>query len=294
MFKLFTINKDILFYSKYRVNVDTSTVYRELKCDLLRAFRKLHLKSRLPLYHLWYTKEFRSAGGSSEVILFDSILTVPAANYLKRKFPNTRVIYWFWNHIYNGAVYKDLDPTIEQWSYDRDDCAKYKLKYNSQFYFKEFIDPQQSDIKHDFFFIGAEKGRAKDIEQCKDMIDRGGYTKRFVVIGNSREDRARQWMPYEQVVENIKSSRCVVDIVTPAQKGLTLRPLEALFMRKKLITNFVDIKDYDFYNPDNIFILGVDSQEQLDKFIYSPYNHEVDRYIDKYDFGSWLGRFSHI
>lgn len=44
-------------------------------------------------------------------------------------------------------------------------------------------------------------------------------------------------MPYDVVIDNILHSKCIVDIVPPEQKGLTLRPLEALFF-KKIINEF--------------------------------------------------------
>ncbi len=293
--KLFTINRDVLFYENYKQQVDTSIIFKDIKYSWLKALRMLHLKSKLPLFSIWFTREFRCVGTTeTEIILFDTVLTVPAANYIKRKYPNLRVIYWYWNHIYNSALFEDVLPNIEKWSYDKVDCKRYEMMYNTQFHFKEVLRSVEEDsIKRDFFFIGAEKGRAQYIEECKRVIDANNLSREFVVIGNSRQDRAKYWMPYAQVIENLKQSRCVVDLVPETQKGLTLRPLEALFLKKKLITNLKEIVNYDFYCSDNVFILGVDNESDLPEFLDADYNHKADMYIELYDFKTWLKRFTY-
>ena len=74
-------------------------------------------------------------------------------------------------------------------------------------------------------------------------------------------------------------------------KGLTLRTLEALFFKKKLITNNRDIVNLQFYNANNIFVLGIDKLENLKIFMDKPYENIEQKVIDYYDFNEWLKRF---
>ena len=67
--------------------------------------------------------------------------------------------------------------------------------------------------------------------------------------------------------------------------------MEALFLERKLITNKTDIKNYDFYNHDNIFILGEDNINEIKEFINKPYKKIDQDIIDYYDFDQWLNRF---
>ena len=67
--------------------------------------------------------------------------------------------------------------------------------------------------------------------------------------------------------------------------------MEALFLERKLITNNTDIKNYDFYNHDNIFILGEDNINEIKEFINKPYKKIDQDIIDYYDFDQWLNRF---
>lgn len=290
--KLFVVHDKVLFYRDFCNNIDTGIIYRPLRSRFMRALRRLHLRSSLPLFSVWYTNDFRAAGTRSEsIILFDSILTIPAANYLKKKYPSIRIIYWHWNHIENEKVQKNkLDDTVEQWSFDRADCRKYGLKFNTQFYFPEFGNSRQI-IERDFFFIGVEKRRKEQIERCIQLIDDADLTRQFITIGNTRKEQLEKSLSYSQVLELISSSRCVVDIVSDVQQGLTLRPLEALFLQKKLLTNFPQIKDYDFYRPNNIFLIGEDNPSSLREFLSLPYDKTANKYIRHYSFAQWLKRF---
>ena len=81
-------------------------------------------------------------------------------------------------------------------------------------------------------------------------------------------------------------------MVAEWQDGITLRPLEAFFLKKKLITNMKNIVKYDFYNSNNIFILGVDDFNKISEFINSPFDDkDYNRIVEKYCFRGWLKRF---
>ena len=51
-----------------------------------------------------------------------------------------------------------------------------------------------------------------------------------------------------------ETSRCVLDSAQDGQLGLTIRVLEALGAKKKLITTNEDVINYDFYKPENIYV----------------------------------------
>ena len=105
------------------------------------------------------------------------------------------------------------------------------------------------------------------------------------------EDK-KDYIKYDEYIKNIQTSKCILDYNTNNKIApLTLRPLEALFLNKKLITNNLDIINYDFYNPRNIFILGKDDINDIKKFIDTPYQIVDEKIVNYYDFNSWLQRF---
>jgi hypothetical protein len=295
MLKLFVINEQVQFYENYCSNCNVGVVYRKTG-KIGKILRRLHLKSSLPFFHLWFSKEFRTAGKDKtvEIILFDTILTLPAVKYIKKKYPNNRIIYWYWNHIYHPEWMKEIPEGVEKWSYDPEDCRKYGLNFNTQFYFKAIADYRLEDypMAYDFSFVGATKSRADKIAECEKLIDNRGFSKQFIVIDYNSKVKRVHGIPYSEVIDIVRKSRCVVDILPDAQKGLSIRPLEALFMHKKLITNYKPMKELPFYSTRNIFIMGIDKDSDLDSFMKAPFDHALaDEQRDYYDFKSWLNRF---
>ena len=64
-----------------------------------------------------------------------------------------------------------------------------------------------------------------------------------------------------------------------------------MFFGKKLITNCVDIMEYPFYNPANIFVLGTRDINEILSFMAEP-TVMVDKTIwDEYVFENWLETF---
>lgn len=102
---------------------------------------------------------------------------------------------------------------------------------------------------------------------------------------------SKLFLPYPKFVEKEMESRCLLEIVQNGQADITWRAMEAQFYEKKLITNCTGIKQYPFYNPHNIFILGEDSFDNLASFISTPYEKLNPNLIRKFQFDGWLENF---
>lgn len=92
------------------------------------------------------------------------------------------------------------------------------------------------------------------------------------------------------IIQN-QRSRAILDIVKEGQVGITKRPMEAILFNKKLITNNKAIEKYDFYCPENIFILGKDSLNNLKTFIHTPYKTLPKQIVEQYIFENWFDTF---
>ena len=93
-------------------------------------------------------------------------------------------------------------------------------------------------------------------------------------------------------MKNMVASKCIVDIVSKSEfTGFTLRPFEAMNYKKKLITNNPDLANYDFYNKENIFIFGKDSESRLKDFVRSPFVEIPQSIRLKYDINSWIQNY---
>ena len=83
------------------------------------------------------------------------------------------------------------------------------------------------------------------------------------------------------------NSRCVLDSPQDGQVGLTIRILEALGAKKKIITTNEDISNYDFYKPENIYIYkGKIDLENT--FFKNDYIEIEENIYKKYTLRNWL------
>ncbi|KUJ50595.1 hypothetical protein [Chryseobacterium sp. JAH] len=214
--------------------------------------------------------------------------------YIKKKYPKIRIILWYWNPVFR-CIHPDKIPEglCEKWSFDFDDCKKYNLHYNNQFYFDN-IELDKKQLIYDGFFLGNNKGRRNYLNDIKCIFTDNKLVSSFYIIPDEGESNVEQFIPisYEDYLNRfVSSTKGLIDVQPTGQSGLTLRPLEAIFFKKKLITNDKKIKNYDFYHSSNIYILGIDDNKSLVDFMNKKYENINTEIIKKYDVSNWLNNF---
>jgi hypothetical protein len=217
--------------------------------------------------------------------------------WLKQQLTSSRLVFWYWNPVKKSLPPGKVGINInEKWSYSPADCKEYHLSYNSQFYFSSLKLPV-AEIHYDVFFLGRDKGRLAELLELKQKFKSLKLNVKFHISPNQRlylrKDGAYQKLiSYDSALMEMARSRSILDILSDPMDGLSLRAMESLFHERKLITNSQTIMNYDFYNSQNIFILGKDNLIDLPEFIKSSYKKIEPEIIDSYDFKNWIKRFT--
>lgn len=94
-------------------------------------------------------------------------------------------------------------------------------------------------------------------------------------------------LSYAETLEKIRQTDCVLDASQEGQKGLTIRTIECLGSKKKLITANEDVINYDFYDEQNILIFK-DNIDYNSKFFNTPYKEIDSEIYEKYSLKNWL------
>lgn len=275
--------------------INVEQVFRNVP-KILKAIRRVHIELDLPFISFWISEWKEKILDYDVVIIHASKLTPPVVRYIRRKNPNIRIIVWYWNPVEKSVgLGKFENDGVEIWSFDEYDCEKYKIKYNTQYYFKNVVLPK-TDNNIDVFFVGGDKGRIGELVNLKTQLDNQGISNYFHITLTGKENpNYKEFysnrISYDEVLKHIASCKVIVDYVSDNQSGLTLRPLEALFYKKKLITNDKSIENRDFYCKDNIFIIGKDEFKDLKAFIEAPYREIRENLVSRYDFSEWINRF---
>lgn len=239
-------------------------------------------------------------------VLFFGVENQKDLTLISRIIPAGNKMLWAWNPI--STIIKSVIGTgeygkmlkkqgIDVYTFDQQDALRYKLNHTYQVYAND-TTPER-DIKYDVFFVGKDKGRLEQIYGLHKTFREQGLTSSFHIIKSKYKQYDSKYdsiltdllIPYDKSIEMIKESRVVLDILQINQSGQTLRPLEALFLKKKLITNNLSIVNEPFYHPSLIFILGKDDINQLSSFIYSPIVEPAPKVKARYEINNWIEQF---
>lgn len=246
---------------------------------------------------LFFDEKIRE-GKFENYIVYDARASAEYLKWLREIHPTARIILFYDNPIANTEVnIEQLNEEIcECWSFDYDDCEKYGLRYNSEFYFEELVCKDRP-LKYDIMFLGKDKGRYDRLVELEKKFTDAGLTVYLHIVPDNKlsakkKERYREGVSYSRLLEIVSESRVLLDILQDDQVGLTLRNMEAVFNGKKQITDNPKIKRYNFYSKDNVFILGEDDFSRINEFVHSSSSGYDKEIVDFYSFDEWIKRFN--
>lgn len=277
-----TENRKSYFFS-YIKNANIKNYYKfNPRNELLKKLKKNKF-IRIFLWGNW----IKDVNKYDLFILRENCFSPNFTKYIKEKNPKARIIMFFWNSIDETHQYMLKDKNIDEfWTFDKNDAKKYKMKYNSQLYSKDITLPKKNII-NDVTFLGRPKDREKILNEVKNELEKRNIKTKITIINNEKDT-----ISYKKYLEQVAESKAILDICAGKQVGLSLRCMESIFFEKKLITNNKDIINYEFYDPNNIFIIGNDDFNNLEKFLNSKYKKIDKKIIEYYDYNNWLKRFN--
>lgn len=237
------------------------------------------------------------------VICEDCTVDSAIIKFLRKKFSKAELIYWFRNSLgtidyvaakeRNLCIARNYDRVL---SFDKSDCEKYGFNYIENCY---SIDKtiQNHSIDFDMIFLGTDKSRydlLMSIIKRTEELNWNNFIRIYSYTRKKTKYITHSFMDYREYLEVLVRSRAVLDIVDESyQNGYSLRVFEALFYKKKLITNHQMIKKEPFYNSNNIFIFNANdfnSLGDLDKFLDKPYKDIPQKLLQPYNFENWIRR----
>lgn len=229
------------------------------------------------------------------VVLFD---TRPNYAYYAEKIEKackntTRLVLYFWNPISYSSDFKKLSPRWELCTFSKDDASTYKMRYVETFYNPQWPEYQSIEITNDVFFIGTEKGRGQILSNVKAELLLRDLLPDFRIANNRKafySKKYSRYLPYQDVIKLIHRSRAILEILQSGQTGLSLRCMESLYFNKKLITNNESIRQSILYSPDRVFIIGLDSWDNLKEFLNNPIAPPNQELKDSFSFDALINR----
>lgn len=232
-------------------------------------------------------------------------------NEIKLCQKDAKFVLYQWDSQTNFPYIKQVQKYFDKrYSFDRRDIEETpSLKFLPLFYsrkYEEIGKRNNTNFKYDFCFVGtAHPKKYKFIKMMSEQL-KSVYPNQFIYfffpspivyfyrkIMNNELRKAKynefHYVPLKGKDMNdvYETSRCVLDSAQDGQLGLTIRVLEALGAKKKLITTNEDVINYDFYKPENIYVY--EGKIDLENVFFTHEYKEVSKEVyEKYSLRSWL------
>ena len=225
---------------------------------------------------------------------------------LRTAYPSAKFILYMFDSTHNrSAVVSKLTLFDHCFTFDVDDSKKYGIKFRPLFSTSGFERPAQSTFNYHMSFIGtAHTDRYAVISKVAENMTpaRQCYWYLFLQapwvfyaykITNPAFKHARidtfRFTPLSksQVQEIFFKSFSILDVEHPQQTGLTMRTFETIGANKKLVTTNQRIREYDFFDSQNICVIDREHPKLSEDFFNFPYKPLNESLYDKYRLSSW-------
>lgn len=193
----------------------------------------------------------------------------------------------------SGSYKKYFDKNI---FFDKKDAIKCSGQFLPNFYIEKRIDfiKEEYDV-YTIISHGKHGNRINQIEEIAKKLKENKIKYLFLVYTKEKDIKSNYLtiidkpISLEENYNNMLKSKVILEIGDKEnQGGLTFRAIDSLGLRKKLITNYEFIKEYDFYNPRNIYILK-DKETDIPLEFFEKKYQELDKEIyEKYSGKSWI------
>lgn len=247
-------------------------------------------------------------GGS---MLNDKFLKLYKAQYNKAKY-----VLYLADSVRGINRYEKMFPLFDKVvTFDKMDYEYYSKKYSNifflpLFYSKEYENQEKKnlqELKYDIAFVGTiHSDRLMLLKQIKKQAESMGlkvcfycylqaWFMYFYYYVTKKEFKHTKYKDFRykkisaQTIKKImKNSKAIFDVQYPKNTGLTMRTLETLGMRRKLITTNEDIKTYDFYNESNICVINRNAPKLDADFFKTDYDDLPKDVYQSYSITNWI------
>lgn len=195
-------------------------------------------------------------------------------DYLRKKYRNAKFCYVFLNPVdqYNleklNMVRMKYDMVL---TFFQDDAVKYGFSKPDFFPYRLPVENTKEGENSDVFFVGADKGRLEKIIRIYEELKAKGLKCLFYIVGVSEEKqqykediRYNQRLTYQDVLEKVKGTKCVLEILKDDDMYTSIREYEAFQYNKKLLTTNRRIFEEPFYDPEFIQVIEFDKAIDID------------------------------
>jgi len=204
-------------------------------------------------------------------------------------------------YLYDSTKRFPVDHLLEgifdkTFSFDELDVKKYGFIHISNYIYLPQKDLKPiNTLKHKMFMVISGDERLGTLNAIADKLDGLNIKYKFIVRAsrkplalNANVEYTKEEIWQDKLVEYLDKSEIFLDIIRHGHNGLSFRIFESLAYQKKLITTNPSVKNYDFYNPNNIMVLDPENIVVDADFFDTPYEPLDEAIYNKYTVAHWV------
>jgi hypothetical protein len=191
---------------------------------------------------------------------------------------------------------KQVIPCFDEvYSFEKGDCKKYNLKFITNWIYP-IQKSKTKTTEYQVFNISSKDKRTPLILKISSILKEKSINYKIIIFDKKNKNHKSsveyisKQIPLTEVNDYLHNSQVLLDINRIGQKGLTFRVFESLELEKKLITTNADIKNYDFYNPNNILIIDEKKPNIPLEFFSNEYQKIPEDILKNYTIEAWVNQ----
>ncbi|WP_294275873.1 hypothetical protein [uncultured Chryseobacterium sp.] len=191
-------------------------------------------------------------------------------------------------------------------SFDDSDIEKYGFMKLTNYIYLPFTPKEVQHPEMDLFYITSyDNRRVALIKRLAKKLMEMGMKFQIMIIGKKSWKHqlknvlvkipenvflvfSLKKISHEQLPQYYMNAKILLDLMREGQYGLSFRVFEAMALEKKIITDNESIKNYDFYNPNNILVLNEDISNINASFFETPYEKVPEDIYNAYTLDHWV------
>lgn len=293
------------FFFDERANSST------LEKIFIRLNYKKLLKKKINNYYQAIINQFETDYFDYVLFINPESITFDLLQQLKNKQKRAKFILYMWDSFDNKPYSKELISLFDDcFTFNKEDSISYKMRFRPLFYIDDYnadLNNEKNEREFDVCFIGTiHSDRYKILKEVEKWAKNNNFKTFYYMFFPSwivylkykienlgklsikKKEFHFSSLSFEQTKSFPLKSNVIIDMQHPKQTGLTMRTVEMLGMKKKIITTNTDVQNYDFYNPNNIKIIDRTSIDISPDFIMSDYDNSNDVYREKYSIDAFI------
>lgn len=219
---------------------------------------------------------------------------------LRNAYPRAKVVLYLWDVMHNCKMKDVLDSCDKCMSFDPVDASENNIGFRPTFFVDDYLSVKETNnFMYDVEFICTlYHPRHKMIKELRRQFEQQNirfFTYLYVpgIIRYIQESLFHfPFYSFKEIsftpisisgtIDILNKTKCILDVNPPYQTSLSTRAHEAIAARRKYITTNKHIKDYEYYNPNNVLVVDINNPIIPKEFLETPFEPVSEHIMHKY------------